>query len=55
MCLTMASPRPVPPVSRERDFVDAIKAFGQARHMLGRDAGPVVADTEQGAGFRAPE
>ena len=43
MCLTMARPSPVPPLSRLSAGVDAVEALGQARQVLGRDARAVVA------------
>ena len=36
MCLTIASPSPVPPSSRERARVDPVEALGQARQVLAR-------------------
>ena len=60
MCLTMASPRPVPPFSRLARHVDAVEALGEARQVLGAMPGPssVTATTTCGrpparAGTRA--
>ena len=44
MCLTMARPRPVPFFLRLDFGIDAVEALGEARHVLGLDAGAVVGD-----------
>ena len=44
MCLTMARPRPVPPLLRLEVDADAVEALGQAVDVLARDAGAVVGD-----------
>ena len=43
MCLTIDSPRPVPPMSRERELIDAVEALEDARQVVGGMPMPVSA------------
>ena len=48
MCLTMASPRPVPRRRRLRPAVDPVEALGEPRQMLRRDARALVGRRRSG-------
>ena len=46
MCLTMDSPRPVPPDSRLARFVDPVETLENPRQVLAGDAAAAVADAD---------
>ena len=53
MCLTMASPSPVPPRSRDALHVHPVEALGQAGDGVGGNAFAIVTHRDHDLGIRA--